>query len=76
MKFSLISAVALALLCPLAAGQQELKIWAYDGSWYDRYGGAVALDGERAIVGARWATTPETDPELPTSTMPSPEPIS
>jgi hypothetical protein len=57
-KFSLISAVTLALLCPLVSGQQELKIWAYDGSWYDGYGGAVALDGERAIVGARWANNP------------------
>ena len=58
MKFFLISAVTLALLCPLVSGQQELKIWAYDGSWYDRYGGAVALDGERAIVGASWADNP------------------
>lgn len=61
MKFSLISAVTLALLCPLASGQQELKIWAYDGSWYDQYGEAVALDGERAIVGASWADNPQSN---------------
>jgi hypothetical protein len=60
-KFSLISAVTLALLCPLASGQQELKIWAYDGSWYDQYGEAVALDGERAIVGASWADNPQSN---------------
>ena len=53
---------SLLLLSPLGSSQQEVKIWAHDGAWYDRYGGAVALDGERAIVEARRDADPKEDP--------------
>ena len=51
MKFPLLNAAALVLLCPLVSGQ-EIILRASDADVGDFFGRSVAISGSTAIVGA------------------------